>query len=152
MNWFWKFFDTTTDRFDEYSRLVVVDGNIGAGKTTIAKEIARKFDMLYIPGKSTRMSLSEEVLNKNQSRATILSIVHIKRTITVLTGTTTIRVALELFLISTFPEPDSRLIFNIDAPENFDMRDPVVQSKLHPRNRKFDLEDFYENPNKKPNR
>ena len=50
LNWFWKFFDTTTDRFDEYSRLVVVDGNIGAGKTTIAKEIARKFDMLYIPG------------------------------------------------------------------------------------------------------
>ena len=78
-----------------------------------------------------------------------------KRTITVLTGTTInnkIRIALELFLISTFPEPDSRLIFNIDAPENFDMRDPVVQSKLHPRNRKFDLEDFYENPNKKPNR
>jgi len=98
LNWFWKFFDTTTDRFDEYSRMVVVDGNIGAGKTTIAKEIARKFDMLYIP------------------------------------------------------EPDSRLIFNIDAPENFDTRDPVVQSKLHPRNRKYDLEDFYDNPNKKPNR
>jgi len=98
LNWFWKFFDTTTDRMDEYSRIVVVDGNIGAGKTTVAKEIARKFDMLYIP------------------------------------------------------EPDSRLIFNNDAPHNFDLRDPVVQAKLHPRNRKYDLDDFYNDPHKKPGR
>lgn len=98
LNWFWKYFDTTTDRMDEYSRIVVVDGNIGAGKSTIAKQIAKKFDMLYLP------------------------------------------------------EPDSRLIYNNDAPQNFDLRDPVVQAKLHPRNRKYDLEDFYTDPQKRPAR
>lgn len=98
LNWFWRYFDTTTDRMDEYSRIVVVDGNIGAGKTTVAKEIARKFDMIYLP------------------------------------------------------EPDSRLIFNNVAPMNFDLRDPVIQAKLHPRNRKYDLEDFYNDPHKRPAR
>jgi len=98
LNNFWKFFDTTTDRLDEYSRIIVVDGNIGAGKTTIAKEVAKAFDMIYLP------------------------------------------------------EPDSRLIYNNDAPMNFDLRDPVFQAKLHPRNRKYDLEDFYTDPQKRPAR
>jgi len=98
LNWFWKYFDTTTDRLDEYSRIVVVDGNIGAGKTTVAKQIAKAFDMLYLP------------------------------------------------------EPDSRLIYNNDPPLNFDLRDPVVQRQLHPRNRKYDLDDFYTDPLKRPAR
>ena len=46
-------FDYTTDRLDEYSRIIVVDGNIGAGKTTVAKTIAKAFDMLYLPGRSS---------------------------------------------------------------------------------------------------
>jgi len=98
MNKFWKFFDQTTDRFDEFTRIVVVDGNIGAGKTTIAKRIAKAFDMIYMP------------------------------------------------------EPDSRLLYNNDAPLNFDLRDPVIQAKLHPRNRKYDLDDFYTDPQRRPAR
>jgi len=98
INKFWALFDYTTDRMDEYSRIIVVDGNIGAGKTTVAKTIAKAFDMLYLP------------------------------------------------------EPDSRMLYNHDPPLNFDLRDPVVQAKLHPRNRKYDLEDFYDDPHKKPGR
>lgn len=98
MNWKWQHIDTTTDRFDEYTRIIVVDGNIGSGKSTVAKEIAKAFDLLY------------------------------------------------------FPEPDSRLIYNGTPPFNYDLRDASVQSKLHPRNRKYDLDDFYQDPNKRPGR
>jgi len=98
INHFWKWFDACTDRFDEYSRVIVVDGNIGSGKTTLAKQIAQKFDLLY------------------------------------------------------FPEPDSRMMYSGVPPFNDDFREPEFQSKLHPRIRKYDLEDFYREPNKRPAR
>lgn len=42
-------FDRTTKRFDENTKLIVVDGNIGAGKTTFAKKLAEEFDLKYVP-------------------------------------------------------------------------------------------------------
>ncbi|KAJ8871307.1 hypothetical protein PR048_027624 [Dryococelus australis] len=48
-NVFRAFFDTTTDRFDENTKVIVVDGPIAAGKTALAKKLAQEFDMLYVP-------------------------------------------------------------------------------------------------------
>ncbi|GAB6023800.1 NADH dehydrogenase (Ubiquinone) 1 alpha subcomplex [Chamberlinius hualienensis] len=42
-------FDSTLKRFDENTKLLVVEGNIAAGKTTFAKELAEQLDMLYLP-------------------------------------------------------------------------------------------------------
>ncbi|GIX75419.1 NADH dehydrogenase 1 alpha subcomplex subunit 10, mitochondrial [Caerostris extrusa] len=47
--YFHAFYDLTTSRFDENTKLIVVDGNIGAGKSTFAKELAEAFDMRYFP-------------------------------------------------------------------------------------------------------
>ncbi|CAL4123523.1 unnamed protein product, partial [Meganyctiphanes norvegica] len=41
--------DKTTYRFDENSKIIVVDGPIASGKTAFAKEIAEDLDMLYVP-------------------------------------------------------------------------------------------------------
>lgn len=41
--------DKTTHRFDENSKLIVVDGPIAAGKTAFAKQLAEDLDMLHIP-------------------------------------------------------------------------------------------------------
>nr|CAG4641673.1 EOG090X05NZ [Eurycercus lamellatus] len=41
--------DTTTDRLDENSKLIVVEGPPAAGKSTLAKELAEELDMIYIP-------------------------------------------------------------------------------------------------------
>lgn len=98
VNQVWRYLDMTTNRLDEMSRVIVVDGNIGAGKTHLAKEIAKQFDLLYLQ------------------------------------------------------EPDSKMIYSGNPPFNYDMRDPAVQSHLHPRNRKYDLDDFYKEPHRKPAR
>ncbi|XP_069187958.1 NADH dehydrogenase [ubiquinone] 1 alpha subcomplex subunit 10, mitochondrial isoform X2 [Procambarus clarkii] len=42
-------FDKTTFRFDENSKIIIVDGPIAAGKTEFAKEIAEELDMFYVP-------------------------------------------------------------------------------------------------------
>lgn len=42
-------FDTTTDRFDENSKLIVVEGPPAAGKGALAKELAEDLEMLYMP-------------------------------------------------------------------------------------------------------
>lgn len=46
---FHGFYDRTTSRFDENSKIVVVDGPIAAGKTSFAKALADDLDMMYIP-------------------------------------------------------------------------------------------------------
>lgn len=42
-------FDRTTHRFDENSKIVVVDGPVAAGKTAFAKSLAEELDMFYMP-------------------------------------------------------------------------------------------------------
>lgn len=42
-------FLSTTKRFDENTKVIVVDGNIGAGKTAFTKALAEAFDLRYIP-------------------------------------------------------------------------------------------------------
>ncbi|GLV39911.1 NADH dehydrogenase (ubiquinone) 42 kDa subunit [Carabus blaptoides fortunei] len=47
--WINRFFDKTTSRFDENTKLIVVDGPIAAGKSDFAKTLAEDLDMLYMP-------------------------------------------------------------------------------------------------------
>lgn len=42
-------FDKTTARFDENTKVIVVDGPIAAGKSALAKSLAAELDMLYFP-------------------------------------------------------------------------------------------------------
>nr|CAD7437472.1 unnamed protein product [Timema bartmani] len=42
-------FDTTTDRFNENTKVIVVDGPIAAGKSDCAQKLAKELDMLYFP-------------------------------------------------------------------------------------------------------
>lgn len=44
-----SWFDRTTYRFDENSKIIVVDGAVAAGKTAFAKQLAEELDMLYMP-------------------------------------------------------------------------------------------------------
>uniref|UniRef100_J3JVZ9 NADH dehydrogenase [ubiquinone] 1 alpha subcomplex subunit 10, mitochondrial n=1 Tax=Dendroctonus ponderosae TaxID=77166 RepID=J3JVZ9_DENPD len=43
------FFDKTTPRFDENTKLIIVEGPVASGKSKLAKEIAKSFGMLYYP-------------------------------------------------------------------------------------------------------
>lgn len=43
------YIEGTVKRFDENTKIIVVDGNIGAGKSKFAKELADAFDMEYFP-------------------------------------------------------------------------------------------------------
>lgn len=46
----WHFlFDSTMERFDENTRMVVVEGNIGSGKSALAKIIAEEFELKHFP-------------------------------------------------------------------------------------------------------
>ncbi|KAH7963033.1 hypothetical protein HPB52_019329 [Rhipicephalus sanguineus] len=42
-------FDQTAVRFDENTRLIVVEGNIGSGKSALAKTIAEEFELKHVP-------------------------------------------------------------------------------------------------------
>ncbi|XP_037510492.1 NADH dehydrogenase [ubiquinone] 1 alpha subcomplex subunit 10, mitochondrial [Rhipicephalus sanguineus] len=42
-------FDETLSRFDENTRLIVVEGNIGSGKSALAKTIAEEFELKHVP-------------------------------------------------------------------------------------------------------
>lgn len=48
---FWRAWlqDTTTHRFDENSKIIVVEGPIAAGKSAFAKSLAEDLDMLHMP-------------------------------------------------------------------------------------------------------
>lgn len=43
------FFEGTVKRFDENTKIIIVDGNIGAGKSSFAKQLADAFDLKYFP-------------------------------------------------------------------------------------------------------
>jgi len=45
----WAMADRTTYRFDENSKLIIVDGAHAVGKSQFAKELAEELDMLYYP-------------------------------------------------------------------------------------------------------
>lgn len=47
--WHMAFGESTVSRFDENSKLIVVDGPRMSGKTTVAKELAERLNMRYIP-------------------------------------------------------------------------------------------------------
>uniref|UniRef100_A0A131YSV2 NADH dehydrogenase [ubiquinone] 1 alpha subcomplex subunit 10, mitochondrial n=1 Tax=Rhipicephalus appendiculatus TaxID=34631 RepID=A0A131YSV2_RHIAP len=42
-------FDETESRFDENTRLIVVEGNIASGKSALAKTIAEEFELKHVP-------------------------------------------------------------------------------------------------------
>lgn len=42
-------YEDTQDHFDENSRIIVVEGNIGVGKSYLAKKIAEELDFLLFP-------------------------------------------------------------------------------------------------------
>uniref|UniRef100_L7M3C0 NADH dehydrogenase [ubiquinone] 1 alpha subcomplex subunit 10, mitochondrial n=1 Tax=Rhipicephalus pulchellus TaxID=72859 RepID=L7M3C0_RHIPC len=42
-------FDVVESRFDENTRLIVVEGNIASGKSALAKTIAEEFEMKHVP-------------------------------------------------------------------------------------------------------
>ena len=48
-NLLWSLFDKCTARFNENTKLVVVDGAHGVGKSKFAKDLAEELDMHYIP-------------------------------------------------------------------------------------------------------
>lgn len=48
-NFFNSLYDRTTSRFDENSKIIVVEGPVAAGKTLLAKKLAKELDMLYLP-------------------------------------------------------------------------------------------------------
>lgn len=41
--------DRTSERFDDNSKIIVVDGPVAVGKTNFAKELADAFDMHFVP-------------------------------------------------------------------------------------------------------
>lgn len=43
------YIEGTVKRFDENTKVIVVDGNIASGKSAFAKELADAFDMVYFP-------------------------------------------------------------------------------------------------------
>ena len=49
--WYHSFFsiDKTVHRMDENTKVIVVEGNIGVGKTTLAKNLADLLGMKYLP-------------------------------------------------------------------------------------------------------
>lgn len=47
--WPWNLLESTSHRFYENSKIIIVEGTIASGKTKLAKALAEEFDMLYLP-------------------------------------------------------------------------------------------------------
>ncbi|GFY34140.1 NADH dehydrogenase 1 alpha subcomplex subunit 10, mitochondrial [Trichonephila clavipes] len=48
-NFIRSYYESTLKRFDENTKVIVVDGNISSGKGAFAKELAEAFDMHFVP-------------------------------------------------------------------------------------------------------
>lgn len=48
-NEFWQFFDHTRKRFDDNTKIILIEGNLAVGKSTVGQMIAKEFDMKFIP-------------------------------------------------------------------------------------------------------
>ena len=48
-NSFWQFFDHTRKRFDDNTKIILIDGNLGVGKSWFGKQIADEFGMKFVP-------------------------------------------------------------------------------------------------------
>jgi NADH dehydrogenase (ubiquinone) 1 alpha subcomplex subunit 10 len=53
-NWFQTLVDSCLPRFNENSKIIVVEGNIGVGKTEFAKRFAKGYDLKFFPSTSDR--------------------------------------------------------------------------------------------------
>ena len=53
-------FDKCTKRFNENTKMVVVDGAHGVGKSEFAKALAEELDMLYVPEPSMDRSVDTQ--------------------------------------------------------------------------------------------
>lgn len=52
-NLFWGQFDKTYSRFDENTKLIVIEGPVASGKHELAKFLADEFEMKYLPDITT---------------------------------------------------------------------------------------------------
>jgi NADH dehydrogenase (ubiquinone) 1 alpha subcomplex subunit 10 len=48
-NSMFQFIDHTRKRLDDNSKIILVEGNIGVGKSWFAEQIAKEFDMKFVP-------------------------------------------------------------------------------------------------------
>lgn len=48
-NWIRGAFDKTYSRFDENTKLIIIEGPVGSGKHELAKVLADEFEMKYLP-------------------------------------------------------------------------------------------------------
>ncbi|XP_071102168.1 NADH dehydrogenase [ubiquinone] 1 alpha subcomplex subunit 10, mitochondrial-like [Haliotis cracherodii] len=48
-NQYWQFIDHTRKRFNDNSKVILVDGNVATGKSEFAEKLATEFDMKYFP-------------------------------------------------------------------------------------------------------
>jgi len=55
-----SFFDVTRSRWDDNSKLVVVEGPPGAGKEAVARALAEEFEMQYMPAASGELAFVNE--------------------------------------------------------------------------------------------
>lgn len=48
-NEFWQYFDNTRKRFDDNSKVILIEGNLAVGKSSFGEKLAKEFDMKFFP-------------------------------------------------------------------------------------------------------